>query len=117
MYLSRYGKRNKKIFQNFGKWQKTLARKWITVVSYNCLIHLFYTTFLVLFYVLILQKVTAKGLRKKRAKNRRKMVQKPLKNRPCLWGHKSITAYKLWPYSSLGCPHPAGFLCRKFASG
>jgi hypothetical protein len=32
MHLSPCGKRNRKIFQNFGKWQKTLARKWITTV-------------------------------------------------------------------------------------
>ena len=33
--------KNSKIF-GFG--QKTLARKWITTVSYNCLIQVFYTT-------------------------------------------------------------------------
>jgi|GEM_PF-3005782 hypothetical protein len=70
MCLSSCGKRNKKNFKNFGFEQKTLARKWITTVSYNCLIQVFYATFLVLFYVLIPQKVTAKGLSEKHAKNR-----------------------------------------------
>ena len=63
MHLSRCGIRSKKKFKNSRIGQKTHARKWITVVSYNCLIQLFYTTFLVLFYVLILQEVTAKDLR------------------------------------------------------
>jgi hypothetical protein len=76
MHLSRYDIRSKKNLKNSRIDQKTLARKWITVVSYNCLIHLFYTTFLVLFYVLIPQKVTAKGLREKRAKNGHKKAQK-----------------------------------------
>jgi hypothetical protein len=92
MHLTLCGKRNRKNFKNFGKWQKTPARNRITNVSYNCLIHLFYTTILVLFYVLIPQKVTAKGLPEKHAKNRAKMAQKRSLATDFADEHRLITA-------------------------
>jgi hypothetical protein len=76
MHLTSCGKRNKKIFQNFGFGQKTLARFWRTTVSYKRFIQVLYTTFLVLYYVLIPQDVTAKHLPEKRAKNRSENGQK-----------------------------------------
>jgi DNA-binding PadR family transcriptional regulator len=76
MNLSRYGKRNRKIFRILGFGQKTLARNRRTTVSYKRFIQVFYTTFLVLFYVLIPQDVTAKGGLEKHTKNSHKNAQK-----------------------------------------
>jgi hypothetical protein len=44
MHLSPYGIRNRKIFQNFGFGQKTLARFWRTNVLYKRFIQALYTT-------------------------------------------------------------------------